>query len=95
MLQLQKSDPKSALSYPGGGRPDLAQGSLAEVAAPTLLIVGGLDHTVIQLNQEALIQLHCSKKLEIVEGATHLFEEKGKMEIVIKLAIHWFEEHFH
>lgn len=73
-----------------GGRPDLALDALLKVTAPTLLIVGGFDYGVIELNQEALAKLKCSKKLEIVPEATHLFEEEGKLEAVAKLAADWF-----
>jgi dienelactone hydrolase len=73
-----------------GGRPDMAGESLAYVKAPTLLIVGGLDGTVIDLNQQALRQLKCEKEIKIVPGATHLFEEPGKLEEVAKLAEAWF-----
>ncbi|MBX7065655.1 MAG: dienelactone hydrolase family protein [Parachlamydiales bacterium] len=73
-----------------GGRPDLAKEALSKVKAPTLLIVGSLDPIVIELNEEALQMLHCTKKLEIVDGASHLFEEKGKLEIVAQLAGNWF-----
>jgi putative phosphoribosyl transferase len=76
-----------------GGRPDLAMKDLHNVEAPTLLIVGSLDYDVLQLNKEAYIQLGCEKKLEVVEGATHLFEESGKMEIVSELAGNWFEKY--
>ena len=76
-----------------GGRPDLAMNVLKNVEAPTLLIVGGLDYDVLQLNKEAYIQLECEKKLEVVEGATHLFEEPGKMEIVSELAGNWFKKY--
>jgi dienelactone hydrolase len=78
-----------------GGRPDLAMDVLHNVEAPTLLIVGSLDTEVLQLNREAWSQLTCKKKLEIVDGATHLFEEAGKMEIVSKLAGDWFEKHLY
>ena len=76
-----------------GGRPDLAMDDLHHVEAPTLLIVGSLDYDVLQLNKEAYIQLECEKKLEVVEGATHLFEEPGKMENVSELAGNWFEKY--
>lgn len=76
-----------------GGRPDLAQDALAEVQAPTLLIVGGADWQVLALNEEALAALSCEKTLEIVPGATHLFEEPGTLEQVIDLAGHWFRRH--
>jgi putative phosphoribosyl transferase len=73
-----------------GGRPDLALDALPKVVSPTLLIVGGSDYGVIELNTQALARLSCLKKLEIVPGATHLFEEKGRLEIVAKLAADWF-----
>lgn len=73
-----------------GGRPDLASESLPQVIAPTLLIVGELDHEVITLNQRAYAQLQTEKRLEIVTGATHLFEEPGTLEAVSDLATHWF-----
>ena len=74
-----------------GGRPDLAGPALPHVQAPTLLIVGGDDIPVIPLNQEALGQLGTpNKKLEIVPGATHLFEEPGALEEVARLASDWF-----
>jgi putative phosphoribosyl transferase len=76
-----------------GGRPDLACDLLARVQAPTLLIVGGEDLPVIDLNREALAQLTCKKKLEIVSGATHLFEEPGALETVARLAGDWFLHH--
>jgi pimeloyl-ACP methyl ester carboxylesterase len=76
-----------------GGRPDLAADSLATVRSPTLLIVGGADHGVIELNEQAFALLGCEKSLEIVPGATHLFEEAGAMEHVIHLATRWFERH--
>lgn len=74
-----------------GGRPDLASENLGEVRAPTLLIVGGRDEEVIELNRQALAQLHCFKKeLLIVPGATHLFEEPGALEKVAQAATEWF-----
>lgn len=73
-----------------GGRPDLAGPSLQRVKSPTLLIVGGNDLPVIDINREAFKQLHCEKKLVIVPGATHLFEEPGKLEEVARLAADWF-----
>ncbi|HSD10999.1 MAG TPA: dienelactone hydrolase family protein [Candidatus Binatia bacterium] len=76
-----------------GGRPDLAGSALAQVQAPTLLIVGGEDAPVILMNREALSQLRCEKKLEIVPGATHLFEEPGTLEAVARLARDWFVDH--
>jgi len=77
-----------------GGRPDLAGPLLREVTAPTLLIVGGADGTVIRLNQVALAQLASDQKeLVIVPGATHLFEEPGALERVAELASQWFARH--
>jgi len=76
-----------------GGRPDLAARHLAEVKAPTLLIVGGNDYGVIELNQQAYRALRCEKSIKIVPGATHLFEEPGTLEQVAKLANDWFHRH--
>jgi dienelactone hydrolase len=76
-----------------GGRPDLAGSALSQVQAPTLLIVGGADDQVIALNEEALAQLRCAKRLEIVPRATHLFEEPGALEAVARLAGEWFERY--
>jgi putative phosphoribosyl transferase len=76
-----------------GGRPDLAGGALAKVTAPTLLIVGGDDEVVIDLNREALAELRCEKHLAVVPGATHLFEESGALEMVVDLAGRWFASH--
>jgi len=76
-----------------GGRPDLALPALASVAAPTLLIVGGLDSTVLELNRQAYEKLKAEKNLAIVKGATHLFEEPGTLRQVAQLAAHWFTRH--
>jgi dienelactone hydrolase len=76
-----------------GGRPDLAMAALPGVRAPTLLIVGGLDGVVIEMNRSAAAQLACEHRLEIVPGATHLFEEPGKLEEVARLARKWFQQH--
>ncbi len=73
-----------------GGRPDLAGASLPLVHAPTLLIVGGEDFGVIELNERAFVQLTCEKQLKIVPGASHLFEEPGTLEIVVAAAQEWF-----
>ena len=73
-----------------GGRPDLAMPYLWQVAAPTLLIVGGHDYAVIPLNKQAYDRLACVKEMAIVEGATHLFEESGALEEVARLAAEWF-----
>jgi putative phosphoribosyl transferase len=74
-----------------GGRPDLAGDALDEVTVPTLLIVGGADYGVIELNEDAFARLAGPKELEIVPGATHLFEEPGALEAVMKVAAAWFE----
>jgi len=76
-----------------GGRPDLADRALAQVKAPTLLIVGGEDDTVLDLNRKSLELLRCTKRLHVVPGATHLFEERGTLEEVAKVAANWFHEH--
>ncbi|HYY12803.1 MAG TPA: alpha/beta family hydrolase [Chthoniobacterales bacterium] len=76
-----------------GGRPDLAGDCLPKVKAATLLIVGGEDHVVINLNEQARAQMRCEVKIEIVTGATHLFEEPGTLEQVAKLASDWFVLH--
>ena len=76
-----------------GGRPDLADAALGAVTAPTLLIVGGLDYGVIELNEQALARLKAPKAIEIVPDATHLFPEPGTLELVIEHAAHWFKAH--
>jgi putative phosphoribosyl transferase len=76
-----------------GGRPDLAGEALRQVKAPTLLIVGGDDQVVIELNRQALAQLAGEKQLEIVPGATHLFEEPGTLEAAARLTSNWFGKH--
>ena len=76
-----------------GGRPDLAGGALTRVRAATLLIVGGEDDYVIELNRGALAELQCEKELSIIPGATHLFEEPGTLDQVAKLALGWFQRH--
>jgi pimeloyl-ACP methyl ester carboxylesterase len=75
-----------------GGRPDLAQ-DIVRVRAPTLLVVGGADAEVLRLNRQAARQLQCRKRLEVVPGATHLFEEPGALDAVALLAAHWFNAH--
>jgi dienelactone hydrolase len=74
-----------------GGRPDLAGDALRRVAAPTLLIVGGDDEPVIELNRQAMARMHAEVKLEIIPGATHLFEEPGTLEEVSRLAVAWID----
>jgi putative phosphoribosyl transferase len=76
-----------------GGRPDMAGAVLGKVRAPTLLIVGGDDAGVVELNEQAFAKLQCEKSLEIVPGATHLFEEPGALDQVIDLAQQWFTRH--
>ncbi|HEU5224711.1 MAG TPA: phosphoribosyltransferase, partial [Actinomycetota bacterium] len=76
-----------------GGRPDLAAEALEVVTAPTLLIVGGADTQVLELNRQAQARMRCVTRLEIVPGATHLFEEPGALERVAELATGWFADH--
>jgi dienelactone hydrolase len=76
-----------------GGRPDLAHAALAAVTSPTLLIVGGDDPEVLELNRHAYAALRCAKALEVVPGASHLFEEPGTLDAVITLARAWFVKH--
>jgi putative phosphoribosyl transferase len=76
-----------------GGRPDLAGARVALVRAPTLLIVGSADHKVLELNRQAQIQMHCPNRLELVQGATHLFEEPGTLERAAVLAADWFVQY--
>jgi len=85
--------PRIAAIVSRGGRPDLAGPDLGRVQAPTLLIVGGRDELVVDLNQQAYKKLRASKALEIVPGATHLFPEPGALEEVARLAAAWFERH--
>jgi dienelactone hydrolase len=76
-----------------GGRPDLAgETALSQVTAPTLLIVGSADYGVIELNQQAYALLHCEKKLTLIAGATHLFEEPGTLEQAARSAANWFAQ---
>ena len=75
-----------------GGRPDLARDALSRVTAPTLLLVGGADTSVIAMNEEAMEQLRCEKRMEIVPGASHLFEEPGALERVADQARDWFAD---
>jgi len=85
-------DPVAAI-VSRGGRPDLAGPALGSVRAPTLLIVGGDDFEVLALNRAALVELRCAKKLVVVPGATHLFEEPGTLEAVVEHARDWFSTH--
>lgn len=92
-LAAQRPDQVRAM-VARGGRPDLlGAGVLRAVRAPTLLIVGALDSEVVQLNNAALAELAGEKRLELVPGATHLFEEPGRLDMVAALAAHWFTRH--
>lgn len=73
-----------------GGRPDLAEAALDRVASPTLLVVGGADQPVLDLNARAFARLRCKKRLDVIPGATHLFEEPGALEEVARVAREWF-----
>jgi putative phosphoribosyl transferase len=91
LVAAAQAEARIAAIVSRGGRPDLAGAeTLARVAAPTLLIVGGADHAVIALNRDAFARLRCEKDLCIVPGATHLFEEPGALESVATLASQWF-----
>ena len=79
----------------GSGRPDLAEAYLPSITAPTMLIVGGDDEPVIEMNRAAYRPLSCPKRLVIVPGTTHLFEEPGTLEEVAEHALIWFQQHFH
>jgi dienelactone hydrolase len=85
---------KVAVVVSRGGRPDLAEASLPQVKAASLLIVGARDEPVVVMNWDAYEQLRCDKKVEIVGGATHLFEEPGALEQVAHLAAEWFKHYF-
>ena len=76
-----------------GGRPDLAGDSLSEIIVPTLFLVGSLDRQVIKLNNQAFNKLKCEKQIQIIEGASHLFEEPGKLNEVAQIAVEWFEKY--
>ena len=75
-----------------GGRPDLAGPAIARVQAPSLLIVGGADPVVLDLNRKAMAQMHCEKQLQVIPGASHLFEEPGTLQKVAALSRDWFLE---
>ena len=94
-LQAAARLPEVATVVCRGGRPDLASQALPLVQCPVLLIVGSLDHEVIGLNREALKLIRSPKRLSLVPGATHLFEEPGCMEQVCKISSDWFEAHMH
>ena len=85
--------PKIGAVVSRGGRPDLAGAALPRVKSPTLLIVGGHDHVVLDLNNDALGRLKCEKELRVIPGATHLFDEPGTLEQVAEIAAEWFASH--
>jgi dienelactone hydrolase len=94
LIAAARLGPKVAAVVSRGGRPDLAGPVvLASLKAPTLLIVGGADHAVIALNEDAFEHLQCEKQMAIVPRATHLFEEPGALEQVCTLAVAWFTRH--
>jgi pimeloyl-ACP methyl ester carboxylesterase len=92
-LVAAADEPRVAAVVSRGGRPDLAGDALRRVQAPTLLIVGGLDYGVIELNRSAQQLLRCPNRLDIVPGATHLFEEPGTLESVVERATKWFVDY--
>lgn len=92
-LKAAKYLPQIKAVVSRGGRPDMVMDDLPMVEAPVLLIVGGLDYDVLRLNREAYAQLKCEKNLEVIEGASHLFEEQGAIEEVCWLARNWFEKY--
>jgi len=92
-LQAAAADKEIAAIVSRGGRPDLAGQALGFVQAPTLLIVGGNDQEVLALNRVAQRRLRCENRIEIVPGASHLFEEPGTLEAVVELARSWFHNH--
>ncbi|SHO46963.1 conserved hypothetical protein [Nitrosotalea sinensis] len=94
LMAASKEDDKIDVIVSRGGRPDLAEGSLRKVRCPTLFIVGGRDDVVIDVNKEAMGKMICIKKLIIIPGATHLFEEEGKLEDVSHHASDWFLKYF-
>lgn len=94
LLAAAQPDQDIAAIVSRGGRPDLAGPALAQVRAPTLLIVGGLDTAVIELNRQAYARLSASKELVIIPGASHLFEEADTLDRVLAAAIGWFAAHF-
>ncbi|NCX98859.1 MAG: alpha/beta hydrolase [Planctomycetia bacterium] len=92
-LVASAREPKVSAVVSRGGRPDLAGRKLRVVGAPTLL--GGEDHEVLELNRRALAELECEKQLEVVPGATHLFDEPGTLDEAARLAAEWFVRHLH
>jgi dienelactone hydrolase len=92
-LVAAAANPEIAAVVSRGGRPDLAADVLTQIPAPTLLIVGGADTGVLELNQDAFAKLNCVKSLNVVPGATHLFEEPGALDEVVRAAGDWFTFH--
>ena len=92
-LKAAAAEPSIRAVVSRGGRPDLAGNDLSRVNTPVLLIVGGDDHDVIELNEDAFAKLRSIKELAIVPGATHLFEEPGTLEEVARIAADWLEKH--
>jgi dienelactone hydrolase len=92
-LVASAREPKVSAVVSRGGRPDLAGHKLRVVTAPTLLLVGGEDHEVLELNRRALAELECEKQLEVVPGATHLFDEPGTLDEAARLSAEWFARH--
>ncbi|MFM9026293.1 MAG: dienelactone hydrolase family protein [Planctomycetaceae bacterium] len=88
-------EPRLAAGVSRGGRPALAGRRLRGVRVPTLLVVGGLDADVLALNEQALAELDCEKRLAVVPGATHLFDEPGTLAEAARLAAEWFARHLH
>lgn len=92
-LVAAAANPEIAAVVSRGGRPDLASDALSQIRAPTLLIVGGSDTGVLELNQDAFARLNCVKQLHVVPEATHLFEEPGALDEVVQAAGDWFALH--
>lgn len=93
LIASTKIDSQTKAIVSRGGRPDLASGYLENVKAPTLLVVGGADYGVVDLNQEAYDEMKAEKSLEVVPDATHLFEEPGALREVARLAADWFKKY--
>jgi putative phosphoribosyl transferase len=93
LVAAAKQPARIAAVVSRGGRPDLAREYFPRVKAPTLLIVGGDDDVVVQLNEDALSQLTCTKEMVVISGASHLFPEPGALEEVARLATDWFVRH--
>ena len=93
MMAASKLGDKISAVVSRGGRPDLAMPYLQNVVSPSLLLVGSLDPEIITLNSKALARLQCEKKLQIIEGASHLFEEPGKLTEIANVAASWFDKY--